>query len=51
MISHDGLLHTKQDVHGLKYDVSIDLHCILPVILHAFDNSTGNQGTVHTLSQ
>ena len=49
MISDDGLLQKQQYVHGLKHDVIIAPHSIIPIILHEFHNSKGHQGTIHTL--
>ena len=48
MIFPDGLLQKQQYIHGLKYDVTITLYSIVPVILHGFHNSKGHPGTNHT---
>ena len=48
MISPYGLLQNQQYVHGLKYDVTVVPHSVLPVILCQFHNSKGHQGTIHT---
>ena len=48
MIFPDGLLQKQQYAHGLKYDVIIAPHSMVPVILHEFHNSKGHQGTILT---
>ena len=48
MTSPDGLLQKQQYVHGLKYDVTVAPHSIVPIILYEFHNSKRHQGTIHT---
>ena len=48
MNSADGILQKQQYIHGLKHDVIIVPHSLVPVILHEFYNSKGHEGTIHT---
>ena len=48
MISPDGFLQKQQYIHGLKHDIVIALHSIVPTILHEFHNSKGHQETILT---
>ena len=48
MISPDGPLQKHHHVHGLKDNVTVALHSVIPVILHEVHNSKGHQGAIHT---
>ena len=48
MIFPGSLLQKQQYINGLKHDVTIPLHSVVPVILHEFHNSKAHQGTIHT---
>ena len=48
VISANGMVQKQQYVHGLKYDVTIAPHSIIPIILLEFHNCKGHQGTIHT---
>ena len=47
MISPDGPLQKQQYVHGLKYDVTMATHSVVPIIPHEFHDSKQPQGTIH----
>ena len=44
MISPDGLLQNQQYVHGVKYDVTMAPHIVVPIILYLIRH----QGTIYT---
>ena len=48
MISADDCLWKQQYIYGLRHDVIIAPHSIVPIILHEFHNPKGHQGAIHT---
>ena len=46
-MSASGILQNQQYYHGLKQDVTIAPHSLVPTILHDFHDSKGYQGTIY----
>ena len=47
-MSENGILQKQQYVHGLEYDINITSYSLVPTLLHAFHESKGHQGKIHT---
>ena len=48
IMSANGILQKQQYFYGLKHDVTIAPHSLVPTILHEFHDSKGFQGTIYT---
>ena len=50
-MSANGILHKQQYIHGLKHDIIIVPHSLVPTILHEFHDSKGHQGVIHMFEE
>ena len=48
IMSANGVLQKQQYIHGLKHDVTIVPHSLVPTFLHEFHDSKSHQGAIHT---
>ena len=48
IMSASGILQQQEYFHGLKHDVTIASHSLVPTILHEFHDSKGHEGNIHT---
>ena len=51
IMSANGILQKQQYIHGLKFDITIAPHLLLPTILHGFHDSKCHQGTICTCEE
>ena len=48
IMSVNGILQKQQYIHGLKHNVTIAPHSLVPTFLHEFQDYKGIQGTLQT---
>ena len=46
-MSGNGILQKQQYIHGLKHDVPIAPHSLIPAMLHEFHDAKYHQKTIH----